>query len=220
MGTDPTKADALSPTGMGQRIDADKRARVIFADTGAIDLNWDPLNFSRGLVSHGDVSIFGSTVTSYEQLGVDAKAKDKTLVLANTPTGWKAGDRLVLTGDTATNSRGINHDEQVQIVSMGRTADGRTVVTINDPSIVNWAGLQFNHVIASGYVADVSRNATFESQNVVTIARRGHVMFMHSDNVHVDGAGFYGLGRTDKRTQIDDPVLTPDPTVPVSSQPM
>ena len=32
-------------------------------------------------------------------------------------------------------------------------------------------------------------------------------MFMHSDNVVVDSAGFYGLGRTDKRNAFDDPKL-------------
>src|SRR5262249_26915898 len=192
------------------RIDADKRAKVIFAETGPINLAWDPLQFSRGLVSHGEVSIFGSTVTSYEQLATDAKAKDKTLVLADTPTGWKAGDRLVLTGDTSTNSKNINHDEEVQIVSVAQTADHHTVVTITDPKVANWTGLKYAHPVVSGYVADVSRNATFESQNVTVVAQRGHVMFMHSDEVHVDAAGFYGLGRTDKRNPIDDPVVSPD----------
>ena len=214
MGTDPSRADPLSLTGNGERIDVDRRARVIFADTGAIDLAWDPLQFSRGMVSHGEVSIFGATVTSFEQLAVDAKIKDKTLVLAGTPVGWKAGDRLVLTGDTATNSKNVNRDEEVQIVSIGTTADGHTIVTITDPAVPTWAGLKNNHSVATGYVADVSRNATFESQNVSVVARRGHVMFMHNDEVHVDAAGFYGLGRTDKRNAIDDPVLSPDPDHP------
>ena len=214
MGTDPTQPDALSPTGMGQRIDADKQAKVVFADRGPIDLAWDPLQFSRGLVSHGDVSIFGAAVTSYEQLGTDAHAKATTLVLANTPTGWQAGDRLILTGDTAANSRGTNHDEEVQIVSIGTTTDNHTVVTITDPKVTTWAGLKYNHPVVSGYVSDVSRNARFQSQNVEVVAQRGHVMFMHNDDVHVDGAGFYGLGRTDKRNAIDDPVLSPDPDHP------
>jgi G8 domain-containing protein len=214
MGTDPTKADPLSPSGIGQRIDADKHAKIIFADPGPIDLNWDPLQFSRGLVSHGDVSIFGSTVTSFEQLATSAKAKDKGLILANTPTGWAPGDRVILTGDTATNSKNVNHDEQLQIVSVGLTADGHTMVTVTDPNVANWAGLKYSHGVASGYLADVSRNATFESQNVTVVAERGHVMFMHNDNVHVDAAGFYGLGRTDKRNPIDDPVLSPDPDHP------
>ena len=287
MGTDPTQPDPLSPTGMGQRIDADKTARVVFTDSGPIDTNWDPFQYSRGLVSHGAVRIFGSTVTSFEQLAVGAKAHDKTLVLDATPTGWQVGDRLILTGDTAPDANGVNHDEQVQIVSIALNAEGQTVVTITDPNSASastypkgdfnldhtvneadipaamqaladfgtfqtstglsaadaqyiadvngdqqfsnadiqslesmiaagtapqssdWTGLQFDHPIISGYVADVTRNATFASQNVTTIAERGHIMFMHNDDVHVDGAGFYGLGRTDKRIPIDDTTSTP-----------
>ena len=60
----------------------------------------------------------------------------------------------------------------------------------------------------------MSRNTTFESENVSVVARRGHVMFMHNDDVHVASAGFYGLGRTDKRRPIDDPVNQPDPDNP------
>ena len=36
---------------------------------------------------------------------------------------------------------------------------------------------------------------------------RGHTMFMHNDKVNIAGVGFYGLGRSDKRTVVDDPVL-------------
>src|SRR5207237_104479 len=111
-------------------------------------------------------------------------------------------------------SRGVNHDEEVQIVSIGTTADNHTVVTITDPKVATWAGLKYNHPVLSGYVSDVSRNARFQSQNVDVVAQRGHVMFMHNDDVHVDGAGFYGLERTDKRNPIDDPVVSPDPDHP------
>jgi hypothetical protein len=214
MGTDPSQPDPLSPTGFGERIDADKRAKVVFADGGAIDLAWDPLQFSRGLVSHGEVSIFGSEVTAFVPIDRDALAKSTTLVLAETPVGWRPGDRLVLTGDTATDRKNVNHDEEVQIVSMGQSADQHTTVTITDPKVAAWGGLKYNHSIIAGYVANVTRNATFESQNVAVVARRGHVMFMHGHDAHVDGAGFYGLGRTDKRTLIDDPVVSPDPDRP------
>src|SRR4029078_3115158 len=98
MGTDPSRPDPLSPTGMGERIEADKFAKIVFSNTGPIDLNWDPLQFSRGLVSHGEVSSFGSTGTGYEQLATAAKAHDKTLVLAAAPTGWRPGDRLIISG--------------------------------------------------------------------------------------------------------------------------
>ena len=102
----------------------------------------------------------------------------------------------------------------MQVVSIGLSADGRTILTITDPDSDNWGGLKYDHPVMSGYVADVTRNATFESQNVTDIGQRGHVMFMHNDDVHVDAAGFYGLGRTDKSIPINDPVLSPDPDHP------
>src|SRR5581483_11226943 len=57
------------------------------------------------------------------------------------------------------------------------------------------------------------------------VAHRGHIMFIHNGNVNVDAAGFYGLGRTDKRNPIDDPnpvedilaeqALAADPNAPL-----
>src|SRR5262249_31741953 len=61
---------------------------------------------------------------------------------------------------------------------------------------------------------NVSRNAVFASENVTKVADRGHIMFMHTMNVQVDAAGFYGLGRTDKRYAIDDPNPVIDPANP------
>src|SRR5262249_54116247 len=55
------------------------------------------------------------------------------------------------------------------------------------------------------YVADMIRNATFESENSTVRMRRGHVMFMHSHNVEIENAGFYNLGRTDKQNTASDP---------------
>ena len=73
----------VEPTGVFQMgtaaapIAANHKARLVFADRklgltaaqqvtfDAAQLAWDPLQFSHGLVSHGDVSIYGSTVTSF-----------------------------------------------------------------------------------------------------------------------------------------------------------
>src|SRR5262249_55566825 len=57
------------------------------------------------------------------------------------------------------------------------------------------------------YVANVTRNVRLESQNAQEIRRRGHAMFMHSDHVLLANAGFYDLGRTDKRNPVQDPRL-------------
>jgi hypothetical protein len=198
-----------------QPIDSAHNAKVIFvSQMGDADrLLWDPLQFSLGMVSHGDVSIDGSQVTSFVALPNALPAKAPKIDLGNLPAGWNVGDRLIITGDTAPNSLGQNQDEQVAIKSI---AGG--VVTLSAP-------LKYNHSAGSVYVADVTRNVVFESdpaiftpdatgQYIGKTSQRGHIMFMHNDDVHVDGAGFYGLGRTDKSTLIDDPVLVDDPDHP------
>lgn len=196
-------------------IDVSHRARLIFADLrqglnaagqaayDAAQLGWDPLQFSHGLVSHGDVSITGSEVTSFVYGNKPMTPGSSSIDLGiAAPADWKIGDRLIVTGMTPTDYNGNNQDEQVQITSINGN-----VIAINTP-------LRYLHTSGATYVADVTRNATFESENVSTVSQRGHVMFMHNDDVHVTAAGFYGLGRTDKRRPIDDPVLSPDPDHP------
>src|SRR5205085_1262413 len=90
-------------------------------------------------------------------------------------------------------------DEQVQI-----TGINGNVVSLNVP-------LKYWHTGGATYVADVTRNTTFESETVSIVARRGHVMFMHNDDVHVAAAGFYGLGRTDKPRPLDDSAVVDSP---------
>src|SRR5262249_24205353 len=49
-------------------IARDCRARIIFADRGAIDANWDPNLLSRGLIAHGVMNMAGAEVTPYATL--------------------------------------------------------------------------------------------------------------------------------------------------------
>ncbi|MEM9735123.1 MAG: hypothetical protein AAF908_00760, partial [Pseudomonadota bacterium] len=41
------------------------------------------------------------------------------------------------------------------------------------------------------------------------VTERGHIMFMHTDEVRVENTAFFGLGRTDKSVPIDDFVIDP-----------
>ena len=86
----------VEPSGVFQMGTADvpiavnHKARLVFADRemgltpaeqitfDAAQLAWDPLQFSHGLVSHGDVSINGSTVTSFVNVaaGLNEKGDD------------------------------------------------------------------------------------------------------------------------------------------------
>jgi hypothetical protein len=194
----------------------------------------DPYELSRQLIVMGSASIYGTEVTSFEPVqpgpsgatllgptsATSAPVTTITLAVPNTgghgphsgnSLGWNVGDRLIITGDTIPNAANQNQDEQVAITAIATDpTTGLTQITINQP-------LQYLHSAPAGasiYVADVSRNAVFSSENYTQVADRGAVMFMHTTNVQVDAAGFYGLGRTDKRTTIDDPKPVIDPANP------
>jgi G8 domain/PKD domain len=201
-------------------IEGDQTARIIFTSDRAIDSVWDPKQFSRGLISHGNASIYGAEKLDFTSLTHDVVAGDHELVLnlptdAASPLGWKVGDQLVLGGtsyeswgDDAQNTR--FHDEVLTITKI----DGNRVqFTNNDIHSGDNTQLRFDHTRPAGhedslnlYVANTTRNISFETENgdAAPLHNRGHVMFMHNPNVAVENAGFYNLGRTDKNQLIDD----------------
>src|SRR5262249_14841713 len=152
--------------------------------------------FSRGLIVIGSASVYGTEVSSFEPVQASASGETRlgaaygaapvttfTLAKANAPTNWNVGDRLIITGDRYTNAANQNEDEQVAIKAISTNpATGVTQITIDVP-------LKYMHYAPAGasiYVADVTRNAVFQSENVTQVADRGHVMFMHTTDVQVD----------------------------------
>ena len=146
---------------------------------------------------------------------------------------WKPGDRIVIAGtdQNAVNSgTGKSSDEEGLIKEITDLGGGQSrvyyrvsVVVGADPknplkpAVEIRSQLQFNHLVPldpatnlplagqSIQVANISRNVIIQSENPYQIMARGHVMFMHTTDVNVCGVGFYGLGRSDKRTVVDDP---------------
>ncbi|HWE37882.1 MAG TPA: G8 domain-containing protein [Isosphaeraceae bacterium] len=195
---DTMVVDATGSFVMGTASDpiaAGVSASVLFADNGAIDRSWDPYGISRGLIAAGGaVSVYGTDKTGFEPVVANPLKGQTTLYLPAAPSGWAVGDQVVLTGSQ------FGQDEEAKIAAI--SLNGK-VVTLDRP-------LAFNHTTPSYrmdmYVADVARNAFFASENTGVIAARGHTMYM-SDSVTLQGAGFYGLGRTDKSVPINDPVV-------------
>lgn len=198
----------VSPTGRleigtaGDPVEAGTTVDIVFADNGNIDVNWDPSLLSRGMIAMGEVDISGVEKSSHLKVQVDAMAGDRQLTLAESPTGWQVGDKLVLTGTyqqgfywnsgTGRMDFAESQDEEVYI-----TAIRGNTVTLNRP-------LTYDHDTPrddlKAYVANMSRNVTFSSEGGDDLPshQRGHVMFMHNDDVDVRYAGFEDLGRTDK----------------------
>ncbi|EDX71250.1 PA14 domain protein [Coleofasciculus chthonoplastes PCC 7420] len=203
-------------------IQANKTARIVIANDGEIDVNWDPTLISRGVITHGQVRIHGAEKLDFISLQTDASAGDNELVLnlpdgMNTPAGWQVGDQLVL-GGTSYNPNGSDEDNsrfQDEVLTITEINGNRIKFTNNDITSGDNTVLRFDHERPAGfegedlnlYIANTSRNVIFETENAETVPtqQRGHVMFMHNPDVEVQNAGFYNLGRTDKNRLIDDP---------------
>ncbi|SEN75038.1 Cadherin-like [Paracoccus alcaliphilus] len=175
---------------------------IVFADNGNIDTGWDPSLLSRGLLSHGSVTIHGEEKSSHVKVEVDAMAGDNRLTLSEVPDGWKVGDKLVLTG---THQQGWDWNNDTRRVEKSESQDEEvTIRSINGNQIVLDQRLQYDHDTPrddlKAYVANMTRNVTFSSEggDDLPVHQRGHVMFMHSDDIDVRYAGFNDLGRTDK----------------------
>lgn len=206
-------AGVLSIGSSDQPVEHGVAARIVIADSGEdIDVEWDPIQISRGVIAHGTAQFFGEEVTPYVSLATDPRRGDTELVLDEVPTNWEVGHRIVLTG-TDSNHR-HPQDEELEIIDI----DGTTVRFDADSDEPGIQALSFNHLTPEGhdlsvYVANMNRNVVIMSENPSITQRRGHVMFMHNQRVEVENVGFYGLGRTDKRNPANDAVFDDEGTL-------
>ncbi|MEM6940247.1 MAG: DUF4214 domain-containing protein [Pseudomonadota bacterium] len=175
----------------------------IVAQNGAIDTVWDPTLVSRGVISMGSVDIHGAAKDAHEKVSIDPMAGDTALRFDGTPEGWAVGDTLVIAG---TRYDGYKWDNDIRAVRAFPNEDEVRTITAIDADGTVWLDrpLQHDHDTPRSdlktSVANMTRNVTFETENAdeVAVWERGHVMFMHSDEVDVRFAAFEGLGRTDK----------------------
>lgn len=183
-------------------VDPDVNIDLIVADNGRIDTNWDPMLLSRGLISHGDITVHGAEKDSHEKVADDPMAGDTSIRFDTLPEGWQVGDTIVIAGteydgyrwDNAARDRTFNEPEdEVRVIS---GIDGNRVF-FEQP-------LEYDHDTPredlATSVANYTRNVSIESENGADsdVFERGHVMFMHSDEVDVRYMEFTELGRTDK----------------------
>jgi hypothetical protein len=190
--------------------------------------NYDPNKVYDETVTTSS-TVNGVTTTTVSPLKGAAFIDVNSMDIMN----WRTGDRIIIGGtdpNAVNAATGKSSDEEGLIKEITDLGGGRSRVyfrvsvvtgtsTTNPlkPAVEIRGQLQLDHLTpidpATGLpfsglgvqVANVSRNVILQSENPYQIMARGHVMFMHTTDVHVCGVGFYGLGRTDKRTVIDDP---------------
>ncbi|MGB3298589.1 MAG: G8 domain-containing protein, partial [Phormidesmis sp.] len=199
-----------------QPIAADKITRIIFTSDSSIDTQWDPTQLSKGLVSHGEVNIFGADKLDKIELTGDATAGSNSLTFKQSPSGWQVGDKIVL-GGTSYGWNGNDQDNsrlQDEVLTITSISGNQVSFVNDDIKGENRDVLRFDHLRSplaeasetSLYAANLTRNVSFETENgkAVPIDHRAHVMLMHNPNVKVVNAGFYDLGRSDKTKLVDD----------------
>jgi hypothetical protein len=166
---------------------------ITFADFGPLNTTADPKQLGRGIISEGEVGIYGKQLTTFAPVAVNPAAGSTTISLGTAPLNWNVGDTLLVTGTVP----GAHQDEEVVIV--GISADKKTY-TIDRP-------LQYNHFAPTGYsayVANETRTVNFTSQNTTDSQRFGHMMFMMEPTIEIEYAAITHMGRTDKSRHIDD----------------
>ena len=185
-----------------QPIEEGVEVRLVIADNGPLDVDWDTMLMSRGVISHGDAIIHGQPKTTHLKVAEDPMEGDTELSLGQTPHNWEVGDTIVLTG---TRYSGWKWDNDVhEVLYHGTQDEVRTIASIDDNVVAFDEPLEYDHDTPrddlKASVANFTRNVVFETQNAddVPVTQRGHVMFMHSQSADVRYAEFFRLGRTDK----------------------
>jgi len=185
--------------GLNNPVNSNRTAEVVFINDGnPIDTMWDPNEVSRGLISLGQIRIYGKTKTNKMEMANDARAGSTNLVTNNTiPSDWIATDDIVLTG--------------THFLRDTDSQDEKTTISAISGNIINiGSSLQHDHIRANSgtdlHIANLSRNVIFRSESTEPTSFRGHVMIRNSDT-DIRYAAFQDLGRTDKSIPLDEIVV-------------
>ncbi len=124
---------------------------------------------------------------TWVKLGATSKVGDSTVSLAEAATGWRAGDRVIVTATKLTNDNGQRGGRY--------STEERTIKAIDGTKVTLDAPLDCEHVGAGDYrgeIANLSRNVVVESAD---LAARGHTMYHKYSAGSISYAEFRHLGK-------------------------
>ncbi|MEC3908322.1 PKD domain-containing protein [Tamlana sp. 2201CG12-4] len=169
-----------------------------FVNSNENDPDYDPSHLGLGVILHGSTKIHGMKRTGYATFK-EALIGNHYIKLDQTPLDWKVGDKIAIAGTTRD----------------GKGDEARIITGIGGNTVSFQRPLEKNHVIPNHtkvglelklHVINLTRNAIITTQegsfryemDGSELKSRGHIMFMHTNNVDIHYAGFYELGRTNK----------------------
>jgi len=162
-------------------IPTDKLARIRLHYLAGADQETNPALVCR---PGGRMEIHGAPMNrTWVKLGANAKAGTRSVALAQTVTGWRAGDHVVITG-------GPRADNQ------GASAEERTILSISGTTLNLDKTLQGEHWGEGEYrseIANLSRTVIIESADPEGV--RGHTMYHWGSKGSISYARFAHLGK-------------------------
>jgi hypothetical protein len=130
---------------------------------------------------------------TWVKLGAPARAGSAEITLAEPVTGWRAGDRVILTGTVRQNKQRKTFRESTRDSS---ETEERTVRALDGARLTLDRPLNHDHACAGAYraeVADLSRNVVVESAD--PSGERGHTMYHRGSAGSIGYAEFRHLGK-------------------------
>lgn len=163
-------------------IEAGRTARIRLTYVAGLDKASCPAIVCCG----GRMDFHGAPLgRSWVKLGETAKKGDAVVTLAEPVTGWKKGDRVIITAAKLTYSKTPSTEERTI-----EAIDG-TRLTLNEPLAIEHKGIS-NH---QAEVANLSRNVIVESADPQ--GERGHTMYHRHSAGSISYAEFRHLGKKD-----------------------
>jgi len=197
-----TPSGKMTAGTVGDPVQDNVQVDIIIANNGPIDTDWDPTLVSRGLISHGEVEMHGEVKDSHDKVVENPMEGDTWVQFGALPEGWEVGDKIVIAG---THYDGYKWNNDVKAPTYNEPEDEVRTISHIDGSMVFFDDpLIHDHDTPREdlhtSVANYTRNISIATENPDTaeIYERGHVMFMHSDDIDVRYVEFDELGRTDK----------------------
>jgi hypothetical protein len=188
---DPTRPRPALEVGTPDRpIDAKHTALIRLVAFDGMDRETCPAIVCCG----GRMDFHGAPMNhTWVKLGATAKAGDTTVTLAEAVSGWRAGDRVILTATTRQNKQKKTFRPSVRDATQ---TEERLIKAIDGAKVTLDGPLEFEHLGAGEYrgeVANLSRNVVVESADPAKA--RGHTMYHKYSAGSISYAEFRHLGK-------------------------
>jgi hypothetical protein len=154
----------------------------------------DPQSCPAIVCCGGRMNFHGAPLSrTWVKLGAPAHAGDGRVILAETVTGWRVGDRVILTATTRQNKVKKTFRESVRDNTQ---TEERVIKQIDGTTLTLDRPLTYEHLAEGRYrgeVANLSRNVVVESLDPKTA--RGHTMYHRYSAGAISYAEFRHLGK-------------------------